>query len=66
MSFLPGLVYFPNYDYKTNTQFIITRSTGIKVITTSNIEISKEITVTYTKGYFRENNYELKRENKYL
>jgi hypothetical protein len=57
-SFLPGPVRFPNHDCKANAQLVTTGSTGMKVVATSDIEIGKEITVTYAKGYFGENNCE--------
>jgi [histone H4]-N-methyl-L-lysine20 N-methyltransferase len=34
------------------------RLTGIKIITIRDIEISKEIIVTYNNDYFRDNNFE--------
>jgi histone-lysine N-methyltransferase SUV420H len=51
-------VRFVNHDCKANARLVTTRSTGIKVVATRDIEIGKEITVTYDDDYFGKDNYE--------
>jgi histone-lysine N-methyltransferase SUV420H len=57
-SFLFRPVRFANYDRKANARLVTTGSTRIKIVATRDIEIGKEITVTYDDDYFGEGNCE--------